>query len=204
MTKIATIEALRALYGSPSVRAAQKQLPRLDAHAKAFLGRSPFMLIGSSSPGKLPDVSPKGGEPGFAAIIDDTHIAIPDRPGNKRLDTYENLLANPIVGLLFLLPGMDETLRVNGTAEIRTDDELLDRCAYEGKRPISVLLVEAKEVYFHCAKAFMRSGLWDADKQIDRATMPTLGAMLKDQIGLSGEIQDIDREMVERYKVTMY
>ncbi|MEF2548721.1 pyridoxamine 5'-phosphate oxidase family protein [Aurantimonas sp. E1-2-R+4] len=131
MTKIATIEALRALYGSPSVRAAQKQLPRLDAHAKAFLGRSPFVLIGSSSPGKLPDVSPKGGEPGFAAIIDDTHIAIPDRPGNKRLDTYENLLANPIVGLLFLLPGMDETLRVNGTAEIRTDDELLDRCAYE-------------------------------------------------------------------------
>ena len=204
MTKISTIEALRALYGPPGVRSVQKEMPRLDAHAKAFLARSPFVLIGSSAPGKLPDVSPKGDERGFAAVIDDTHIAIPDRPGNKRLDTYENVLANPMVGLLFLLPGMDETLRVNGTAEIRIDDDLLDRCAHDGKRPISVLFVEAREVYFHCAKAFMRSKLWDAGQQIDRATMPTLGAMLKDQIGLSGEVQDIDREMVERYKVTLY
>ena len=204
MTKISTIEALRALYGPPGVRSVQKEMPRLDAHAKAFLARSPFVLIGSSAPGKLPDVSPKGDERGFAAVIDDTHIAIPDRPGNKRLDTYENVLANPMVGLLFLLPGMDETLRVNGTAEIRIDDDLLDRCAHDGKRPLSVLLVEAREVYFHCAKAFMRSKLWDAGQQIDRATMPTLGAMLKDQIGLSGEVQDIDREMVERYKVTLY
>ena len=204
MTKIATIEALRAIYGPPGVRSVQKEMPRLDSHAKTFLARSPFVLIGSSAPGKLPDVSPKGDEPGFAAVIDETHIAIPDRPGNKRLDTYENILANPMVGLLFLLPGMDETLRVNGTAEIRIDEGLLDRCAHDGKRPISVLLVEIREVYFHCAKAFMRSGLWDAGKQIDRATMPTLGAMLKDQIGLSGEVHDIDREMVERYKVTLY
>ena len=204
MTKIATIEALRALYGVPSVRAVQKQMPRLDVHAKAFLARSPFVLIGSSAPGKLPDVSPKGDQAGFAAVIDDNRIAIPDRPGNKRLDTYENVLANPMVGLLFLLTGMQETLRVNGTAEIRTDEVLLDRCVHDGKRPISVLLVEVSEVYFHCAKAIMRSGLWDADNRIDRATMPTFGAILKDQIGLSGEVQDIDREMDERYKVTLY
>ncbi len=204
MTKIATIGQLRALYGAPGVRAVKKQMPRLDVHAKAFLAKSPFVLIGSSAPGKLPDVSPKGDQPGFAAIIDDTRIAIPDRPGNKRLDTYENVLVNPAVGLLFLLPGMDETLRVNGTAEIRTDEDLLERCAYEGKPPISVLLVAVKEVYFHCAKAFMRSGLWETDKQIDRATMPTLGAMLKDQIGLSGDAVEIHRDMVERYKVTLY
>lgn len=204
MTAIGTIEELRALYGAPGVRSVQKQMSRLDAHAKAFLAKSPFVLIGSSAPGKRPDVSPKGDQPGFAAVIDDTHIAIPDRPGNKRLDTYENVLASPQVGLLFLLPGMDETLRVNGTAQIRIDDALLDRCAHDGKRPISVLLVAAQEVYFHCAKAFMRSGLWDAGKQIDRTTMPTFGAMLKDQIGLAGAVQDIDREMVDRYRVTMY
>jgi len=204
MSAITTIEELRALYGEPGVRSLQKQMPMLDRHARAFLEKSPFVLIGSSAPGKLPDVSPKGDHPGFAHVVDDRTLVIPDRPGNKRLDTFENVILNPMVGLLFLLPGMDETLRVNGRAEIRTDPELLEATTHEGKAPISVLLVKAEEVYMHCAKAFMRSKLWNPETFIDRKTMPTLGAMLKDQIGLAGEVAEIDREMEERYKVTLY
>lgn len=204
MGAITTIEELRALYGAPGERALKKQMRRLDSHAKAFLARSPFVLIGSAAPGRLPDVSPKGDRPGFAAVLDDETIAIPDRPGNKRLDTYENVLENPAVGLLFLLPGMDETLRINGSAEIRTDAELLTRLAVDGRRPVTALVVKTREVYFHCAKAFMRSALWDPAGLTDRGSMPSLGAMLKDQIGLSGELADIDREMAERYRATLY
>ena len=177
---------------------------RLDAHARGFLERSPFVLIGSSAPGKLPDVSPKGDKPGFALVLDDQRIAIPDLPGNKRLDTFENVIANPMVGLLFLIPGMDETLRINGRAEIHADPELLERLAVDGKRPISALVVAADEVYFHCAKAFMRSQLWDPASLIDRKTMPTLGAMLKDQIGLAEETGTIDEALDRGYRASLY
>ncbi len=204
MTAITTIEALRALYGAPHELSLKKEMRRLDAHARRFLERSPFVLIGSSAPGKLPDVSPKGDRPGFALVLDDQRIAIPDRPGNKRLDTFENVIANPMVGLLFLIPGMDETLRINGRAEIHADPELLERLAVDGKQPISALVVAADEVYFHCAKAFMRSQLWDPASLIDRKTMPTLGAMLKDQIGLAEETGTIDEALDRGYRASLY
>ncbi len=204
MTAITTIEALRALYGAPHELSLKKEMRRLDAHARGFLERSPFVLIGSSAPGKLPDVSPKGDKPGFALVLDNHRIAIPDRPGNKRLDTFENVIANPMVGLLFLIPGMDETLRINGRAEIHADPELLERLAVDGKRPISALVVAADEVYFHCAKAFMRSQLWDPASLIDRKTMPTLGAMLKDQIGLAEETGTIDEALDRGYRASLY
>ncbi|NDW03801.1 pyridoxamine 5'-phosphate oxidase family protein [Jiella pacifica] len=204
MSAITTIEDLRGLYGEPHELAIKKEMRRLDGHARRFLERSPFVLIGSSAPGKLPDVSPKGDKPGFALVLDDHRIAIPDRPGNKRLDTFENVIANPMVGLLFLIPGMAETLRINGRAEIHADPELLDRLAVDGKRPISALVVAADEVYFHCAKAFMRSELWNPDSLIDRKTMPTLGAMLKDQIGLADETSEIDSALDQSYRATLY
>ncbi|MCE7029176.1 pyridoxamine 5'-phosphate oxidase family protein [Jiella avicenniae] len=204
MSAITTIEDLRGLYGEPHELSIKKEMRRLDAHARRFLERSPFVLIGSSAPGRLPDVSPKGDKPGFALVLDDHRIAIPDRPGNKRLDTFENVIANPMVGLLFLIPGMDETLRINGRAEIHADPELLDRMAVDGKRPISALVVAADEVYFHCAKAFMRSQLWNPDTLIDRKTMPTLGAILKDQIGLADETNAIDQALDRGYRASLY
>ena len=204
MSAITTIEDLRALYGEPHTLSIKKEMRRLDGHTKQFLARSPFVLIGSAAPGKLPDVSPKGDKPGFALVLEDDRIAIPDRPGNKRLDTFENVIANPMVGLLFLVPGMDETLRINGRAEIRTDVELLDRMAVDGKPPVSAMVVATDEVYFHCAKAFMRSELWNPEALIDRKTMPTLGAILKDQIGLADATSEIDRALDHSYRTTLY
>jgi PPOX class probable FMN-dependent enzyme len=204
MAAIRTMEDLRALYGTPSTLSVRKEMRRLDAHARAFLARSPFVLIGSAAPDGLPDVSPKGDKPGFALVLDDRTIALPDRPGNNRLDTLENILRNGVVGLLFLVPGMDETLRVNGRAEIRTDDGLLERMAVDGRRPISALVVTVEEVYLHCAKAFMRSRLWDPESRIDRTTMPTLGAMLKDQIALAESAEAIDGAIVADYGRTLY
>ncbi|RFC65096.1 pyridoxamine 5'-phosphate oxidase family protein [Fulvimarina endophytica] len=204
MSDITTIEALRGLYGAPGERSIKKEMRQLDTHAKAFLEKSPFVVIGSSAPGRLPDVSPKGDRPGFTLVLDDRTIAIPDRPGNKRLDTFENVIENPMVGLLFLIPGMDETLRINGSARISTDAVLLERLAVGGKAPVAALVVTTKEVYLHCAKAFMRSELWNPDRHIDRRTMPTLGQMLKDQIGFSDDAVETQRAMEERYLKTMF
>lgn len=204
MKTISTLEELRDHYGEPSERSLKKQMTRLDRHARAFLEKSPFVLIGSSSPGRLPDVSPKGDAPGFVVVIDDRTIAIPDRPGNKRLDTYENVIADPAVGLLFLIPGMDETLRINGRATISIDDDLLEQTFCQGRKALSALVVSVEEVYLHCPKAFMRSKLWDAASFIERGAMPSMGAMLKDQIGLAESAADLDGEMAARHRATMY
>src|SRR5687768_3379776 len=144
MDFISTRAELRGLYGQPGDGAVRKELKRLDLHSRSFIARSPFVLIGSSDGGGNADVTPKGDRPGFAAILDDTTIAIPDRPGNNRLDTLENIVVNPAVGLLFMVPGMNETLRVNGEARITTDAALRERLAVEGKPPISVVVVTVK------------------------------------------------------------
>ena len=162
------------------------------------------MLIGSSAADGRADVSPKGDRPGFVRALDERTIAIPDRPGNNRLDTLENVLANPAVGLIFLVPGMNETLRINGRAEISTDADLMEMFAHQGKLPLSVMLVHTQEVYVHCAKAFMRSGLWDPSTFIERSSFPSLGTILRDQIALKEEPADIDRDLAEGYKATLY
>ncbi|MBP0437308.1 pyridoxamine 5'-phosphate oxidase family protein [Tianweitania sediminis] len=204
MSVIKTAEELRSVYKAPLERAVLKQMSRLDKHAHAFLQRCPFVMIGSCAEGGRADVSPKGDQPGFVRALDDRTIAIPDRPGNNRLDTYENLLTNPNVGLIFLIPGMDETLRINGRAEIRTDPELLQMFEYDGRLPISVMVVTVEEVYLHCAKAFMRSGLWNPSTFIERSSFPSFGAMLKDQIRLEESAAEIDQNLAERYKATLY
>jgi PPOX class probable FMN-dependent enzyme len=202
MSRITSLEALRDLYGEARERSLRKQLPALDRHSRRFIGLSPFLLLATQGADGLGDVTPRGDAPGFVAIEDDRTLLLPDRPGNNRLDSFRNVIENSGVGLLFLVPGVDETLRVNGTAEILADETLSARFAVDGKLPRTVMRIAVREVYLHCAKALMRSGLWDPSRRIDRATLPSMGEMLKDQLGLAeGETQS---EMLERYRATMY
>ena len=206
MEFVATHEELRTIYKTPrptdgSIR---KELKALDGHCRSFIGKSPFVLIGSSDGAGNADVTPKGDKPGFAAILDDRTIAIPDRPGNNRLDTLENILRNPSVGLLFLIPGMNETLRVNGDARITVDAGLRERLAVDGKEPQSVVVVTVKAAYMHCAKAFMRSDLWKPESWYDRATLPTLGQILRDQLVVADSAEATDSWLDDEYKKTMW
>jgi len=204
MEFVSTREELRARYGEASPRAKAKELKKLDGHCRGFLAKSPFVLIGSQDASGRADVTPKGDKPGFVAVLDDHTLAIPDRPGNNRLDTWENLLENPSVGLLFLIPGMDETLRVEGIGRITFDDSLRARTAAEGKLAISVLVVEVRSAFMHCAKAFMRSELWKPETWPDRSKLPTLGKILKDQIGFEASAEETDRQLVEIYRQSMW
>lgn len=206
MDFVTTRDELRTIYKTPrptdgSIR---KELKALDGHCRSFIGKSPFVLIGSSDGAGNADVTPKGDRPGFAAVLDDQTIAIPDRPGNNRLDTLENILLNPSVGLLFLIPGMNETLRVNGDARITIDAGLRERLAVDGKEPQSVVVVTVKAAYMHCAKAFMRSDLWKPETWHDRSTLPTLGQILRDQLALADSVEATDRWLDESYRQTMW
>jgi len=204
MDFIATTEQLRTIYEAPGTTAVGKELRRLDGHCRNFIERSPFLLIGSSDGEGNADVTPKGDRPGFVLIIDDTTIAIPDRPGNNRLDTLENILVHPAVGLLFLIPGMNETLRVNGHARLTADPDLCERLSVEGRRPQCAIIVSVRAAYLHCAKAFLRSGLWQPSTWIDRATMPTLGQMLKDQLELADSAEKTDKWLETAYRNSMW
>ena len=197
-------DELRVHYRQPGDGAVRKEMRSLDSHAKGFLKRSPFVLIGSSDGNGNADVTPKGDRPGFVAVLDDATIAIPDRPGNNRLDTLENIVANPAVGLIFLIPGMDETLRINGTARITVDPALRERLAAEGKMPATVILVAIRAVYMHCAKAFMRSQLWKPESWPERASLPTLGQILKDQLALAEPAEETDRWLADAYAKSMW
>jgi PPOX class probable FMN-dependent enzyme len=203
---IASHDELRTIYKTPEPTAGsiRKELKRLDGHCRSFIARSPFVLIGSSDGKGNADVTPKGDKPGFAAVLDDNTIAIPDRPGNNRLDTLENIILNPAVGLLFLIPGMNETLRVNGEARITVDATLRERLAVEGKQPISVVIITVKAAYMHCAKAFMRSELWKPESWPDRSTLPTLGQILRDQMAVDQSATETDRRLDEAYKQTLW
>ena len=199
MAEIASLEALRTLYREPSERAVRKQLDRLDAHCRRYLSLSPFLVIASTDADGRVDASPRGGDPGFVKILDERTVLIPDSPGNNRLDSLQNLIGRPGVGLLFMIPGVDETLRINGRATLRTDDALLALCTNERRRPPLVIAVEVREVYLHCAKSLMRSKLWDSGAKQDRGVLPSMGQMLKDQIGPQGEPES-NEAMRARYE----
>lgn len=194
---------LRALYGEPGERAVKKQLPRLDEHCRNFIAISPFCVIGSSGADGTADCSPKGDAPGFVKVLDDNTLIVPDRIGNNRVDTLSNVVENPNVALLFFVPGMNETLRVNGRAEITTDPALLEPLAVKGRAPKSGLLVTVVDAYLHCAKALIRSDLWNAETQIDRANFPSMGRMMADQIdGL--DVADAEKYTEESIRTRLY
>lgn len=204
MEFISSVEELRGLYGARHELAMKKELSLLDGHSRSFIARSPFVLIGSQDAAGNADVTPKGDAPGFVAVLDDRTLAIPDRPGNNRLDTWENVIGNPSVGLLFLIPGMNETLRVNGTARITADAALREKMAVDGKLPSTVLVVSVKAAYMHCAKAFIRSELWKPESWPDRASLPTLGTILRDQLALAETAQTLDAGLDEAYRKTLW
>lgn len=191
--------ALRALHLQPMSRATDKVLRRLDGHCRNILALSPFCVIATHGPGGA-DVSPRGDPPGFVRVLDDRHILLPDRVGNNRLDNLANLLANPAIGMLFLVPGMNETLRVNGLARITDDQRLLATSAIQGRAPKIGVLIEVQEAFLHCAKALVRSDLWNPKKHIDRNALPTYGQILADHCeGLSAEESERQgRIMAER------
>lgn len=193
---IDALDQLRALYPAPKERALKKQLSSLDMHCNQFISLSPFVVVSSSGVDGGLDASPRGGPPGFVKVVDTKTLLIPDSPGNNRLDTLENILATGQVGMLFLIPGVEETLRVNGVATLHTDPQFLDACTSEIRRPKLVIKVDVREAYLHCAKAFMRSRLWDAASQIDRQTLPTMNQMIGAQTGINTESQ---QETYKRY-----
>lgn len=198
-----TIAALRESYPPPSERARKKTLARIDTHMRNFIARSPFLCLGTSS-AEGGDVSPRGDHPGFVQVIDDVTLAIPDWPGNNRLDSFANIVANPHVGLLFLVPGVDESLRVNGTATVTTDAAMLARWNVDGKQPRAVLVVAVREAFLHCAKALLRSRLWKDDFKIQREELPPYGHMLKDQIDIAQTAEEIQASVETGYKTGLY
>ena len=202
---VTDLAELRALLGEPSELARKKQLDHLDPHCREFIAHAPFLLLGTADVTGRCDVSPKGDAPGFVLVLDDHHLVIPDRPGNKRLDGMRNILENPHVGLIFLVPGRGETLRVNGRAAITRDPALLARMEVGGKRPLLAIGVEVEEVFMHCAKAFKRSSLWLPDQWPDISRMASAACMLFDQTKPDGKtLADIERALDFSYTKTLY
>ena len=199
-TSFITDEArLRALHHAPMSRATDKVLRALEAHSRKILALSPFCVVATQGPNGA-DVSPRGDPPGFVRELDPRTLLLPDRVGNNRLDAMTNLLTNPRIGLLFLVPGMNETMRINGTARITDDARLLKACAINDRAPKVGLVIAIEELFLHCAKALIRSALWDASRHIDRAILPSYAAMLLDHVkGLTAEENERQgRVMAER------
>ena len=201
--QITSREQLREVYPEPKGRTVRKVIDHLEEHCRAFIALSPFLLLSTAGADGKGDVTPRGDAPGFVAVLDDNTLAIPDRPGNNRLDSLQNVIENPEVGLLFLVPGFMETLRINGTAQIRTDQELCQRFAVAGRLAPSVLVVTVREAFLHCAKSIMRSRLWDADAQVERSLMPTIGQIISDQLGESRPVETQD-QVIESYRPGLY
>ncbi len=203
MPSIATVAQLRSLYKPAMERALKKQLAHIDRHCRSFIALSPYLVLCTSDAAGNLDASPRGGTPGFCKVADDHTLLVPDRPGNNRLDSFANIIETGRVGMLFFVPGVDEMLRVNGTAELRTDEDLRTRCVEQGKAPQVVVTVTVKEAYLHCAKAIMRSGLWKAESQVPRSVLPTMGQMINEQAGGTVVIEP-QEAMVERYRAQLY
>jgi PPOX class probable FMN-dependent enzyme len=197
---------LRNLYRMPGDIPRQKILDALDPHARAFIDASPFVLIGTASPDGSGDVSPKGGPAGFVVALDDNRLAIPDLAGNNLLDSITNIVNGSGIGLLFLVPGVDETLRVNGHACVTTDPVVLDACAVKDRRPKAAIGVVVTQQYMHCAKAFRRSELWDSQSWPDRDSLPTLGCIVRDQIPSLRDVpvESIDENLERSYAATLW
>jgi uncharacterized protein len=210
MQTVTSLDALRSLYDPARERSVLKELPQLDSHAQRFISLSPFVVISTHGAAGAADASPRGGAAGFAKALDAQTILIPDSPGNNRLDSLQNIIATGQIGLLFFVPGMDETLRVNGTAVLSTNEAERELCAdmLIGARrvPKLVIRVSVQASYLHCAKALMRSELWNPAHHVQRSAMPSMGEMLRDQVAdrMSPEtVFETQEQMLARYKQTL-
>ncbi|MCG5240182.1 pyridoxamine 5'-phosphate oxidase family protein [Azospirillum doebereinerae] len=200
ITDLATLEAL---YGEPGAPSLAKEVPQLTPGYRALIEASPFFVLATSGPGGL-DASPRGDGPGFVRVADERTLLIPDRRGNNRIDSLRNVLADPRVGLLFLVPGVNETLRVNGRAVIDADSALCESFAVDGKPPKSVLAVTVESVFFQCARALLRSRLWDPAVQVPRASLPSTGALLAEASAGREGGEAYERSLAERIPKTLY
>lgn len=201
-------DALRACFPKMHPLSGDKVQTRLDDHSRAFIERSPFLCLGTQSKDGCADVSPRGDQAGFVKVLDDTTLMIPERPGNNRLDTLGNIISNSSVGLLFLVPGFDDTMRINGTAQISNDPDLLAIMAVKERPALAAIIVNVDEVFIHCAKAFRRSKLWDTASHHDRSELPSIAQIIMEQTNTlpdnPEEIKQIDRDIEEEYKNTLY
>ena len=195
---IPTLAALRQLYTAPQERAVKKQIAALDKHCVQFIALSPFVVLATANAQQQMDASPRGGPPGFIKVNAEGQLLIPDSPGNNRLDSLENILATGQAGLLFLIPGFDETLRVNGSAALSVAPADIALCTDERRAPKLVIKLSVQAAFLHCAKAFLRSRLWSASAQVARTTLPTAGQMISDQTGIT-VTAETQAEMEERY-----
>jgi PPOX class probable FMN-dependent enzyme len=198
MDGIGDLESLRAHFGAMTTMVARKIMPRLDRHSRAFIALSPFLVLATADGNGGVDASPRGDAPGFVAMRDDTTLVIPDRPGNRRVDSFSNIIRQPGIGLIFFVPGFDETLCVNGTGRLVTDAALLTPLEAQGKVPVTGLLVSITEVFFHCGKALIRSKLWDPSLHVERDSLPSLGRIIAEQTAV------MSAESAERYVATSY
>ena len=200
---IRDVDTLLARYGKPVGAAVAKELPYIHPHYRRFIEAAPFVSVATSGPGGL-DNSPRGDAPGFVRVVDDRTVWLPDRRGNNRLDSLRNLLADSRIALLFLIPGVGETLRINGRAVISVDPALLDTFAVDGKLPQSVLVVSVETVYYQCSKALVRSKLWDPAARIERSALPSTGTMIGDISRGSIDAATYDRELPARILAQLY
>lgn len=194
---------LRELIGEPLPRVATKDRPALDEIDRDWLARSPFCLVATSAADGSCDVSPKGDPPGFTVVLDDRTIALPERAGNRRVDGFRNILGNPHVGLIYLLPGRDDTLRVMGRARLVRDADLLDRMIVHGHRPLLAMVVQIEQVFYHCAKAFLRSRLWNPDTW-EPAALPSRARIAEAQEARDADLADLERYYGEQYAAGLY
>ncbi len=200
---LTTIEQLEALYGEPGERAVRKEIPYVNEDYRAFIEFAPFVVLATAGPEGL-DCSPRGDAPGFVRIVDERTLAIPDRVGNNRIDSLRNIIVEPHLAVLFVVPGVGETLRVNGRGRISADPALLESFAVDGKPPRTVLLVDVDTVYFHCSKALARSRLWDPARHVERSRLPSAGAIHKRLNGETFDARAYDLELIERLRTSLY
>jgi PPOX class probable FMN-dependent enzyme len=204
LVRITSEADLRELVGEPSPRVANKARSVLQEEHRQWLAHSPFCLLATAGADGTCDVSPKGDPPGFALVLDDRTIAIPDRPGNKRVDGFRNVLANPHAGLIFLIPGRSDTLRINGRASLLRDAPFFDRLIVQGHRPRLALLVEVEQVFFHCAKAFLRSSLWDAQSWLPADELPSRARLVHALERPEDSLDEVERHYGPEYAKTLY
>jgi PPOX class probable FMN-dependent enzyme len=202
--RLESVDALRTIYRPPARGPIDKVIHRLDAHCVDFLAKSPFFVLSTADADGLCDGSPKGGPPGFVQVLDDQRLAWADFSGNNRLDSFQNLVGNDRVALLFLIPGLDETLRVNGRAELVTDAELCERFAIDGKPARVVVVVTVVEAYIHCAKALRRAALWSPESWLDGSELPSAACIVKDHARLDAEVPEIEAVRQRDLRATLW